>query len=193
MLFTTTVLGYLVTYGSLDWRIPYIMGILTNVILMALTAGRIWWSRRDARVLSESAFIRTYNTVIAIMYDPLLLSGIGVGSNLLLHRLDNTVFLAALPQIVNIAPTLIIVRVGLGRAFEDTARSEHGGKVFPRVRQNSLSTFVIRAPATSAIIDIRATREDENVSLPEHDERAYELRASSQGPSGAIGFGTEVP
>ncbi|KAJ7438565.1 hypothetical protein B0H11DRAFT_589180 [Mycena galericulata] len=200
MLFTATALGYLVTYevdvkpGSLDSRVPFIMSILTNVVLIALTAGRIWWIRRDARVLSESALIRTYNTVVAIILE----SGAIYCLTVLVYvicvsSVDNSplvlyVFPSAMLQIVNIAPALIIVRVGLGRAFEDTAGSEHG-----RVRRALLSTFGIQAPAPSAIIDIRPTREDENVSLSEHEKPAYELHASSQGPSGPIGFGTEVP
>ncbi|KAJ7480290.1 hypothetical protein B0H11DRAFT_2025631 [Mycena galericulata] len=203
MLFTTTVLGYLATYealverGGLDVRVPYILGILTNIILIALTAGRIWWIRRDARVLSESASIRIYNTVIAIILESgaiycftvlvYVICISSIDSPLMLN-----VFPAAMLQIVNIVPTLIIVRVGLGRGFEDTVVSEHGRKAFPRARRAPLSTFELQAPAPSSIIDIRAIREDENVSLSEHGKPDYELHSSSQGPSGQIGFGTEV-
>ncbi|KAJ7480297.1 hypothetical protein B0H11DRAFT_2280613 [Mycena galericulata] len=188
MLFATTVLGYLVSYeevlferGGLDVRVPYIMGILTNIILMALTAGRIWWIRRDARVLSESASVRTYNIVIAIILE----SGAIYCFTVLVYVICDSVssvgnsskisiLWAALPQIVNIAPTLIILRVGLGRAFEDTAGSEHGREAFPHAVRPPRSTLELQARAPSAIIDIRATREDDNVSLSEQDKRAYE-------------------
>ncbi|KAJ7480279.1 hypothetical protein B0H11DRAFT_1916020 [Mycena galericulata] len=166
------------------------MSILTNIILIALTAGRIWWIRRDARVLSESASIRIYNTVITIILESgaiycfsVLIFVIFVSS--VDNKMMLSVLRAAMPQIVNIAPALIIVRVGLGRAFEDTADSEHG-----RTRRAPLSTFNIQSLAPSVIIDIRATREGENVSLPDHEKRAYELHASFQ-PSGAIE--SEVP
>ncbi|KAJ7480294.1 hypothetical protein B0H11DRAFT_2280610 [Mycena galericulata] len=201
MLFTTTVLGYLTIYGdNLDYRVPSIMIILTNVILMALTAGRIWWIRRDARVLSESASIRTYNTVIAIILESGAVYCFSVLSFVISESVSNghsdlvnSVFRSALPQIVNIAPTIIIVRVGLGRALEGGTGSEHTRKAFPHARRAPLSTFEIQSPAPSAIIYIRGNREDKNVSFSEQEKRAYELHASSQGPSGAIGFGTEVP
>ncbi|KAJ7466677.1 hypothetical protein B0H11DRAFT_2239847 [Mycena galericulata] len=199
MLFATTVLGFLAIYeDSLNWRVPFIMNILTNIILMALTAGRIWWIRRDACVLSESAAIRAYNTVISIILESgaiycfsVLIFLICVSVSSVNNQLMTIVFLAAAMQ--NIASTLIIVRVGLGRAFEDTAGSEHGREAFPRAVRPPRSPFELQAPAPSAIIDIRATREVDNVSLSEQDKRAYELHPSSKGPFGAIGVDTEMP
>ncbi|KAJ7679392.1 major facilitator superfamily domain-containing protein [Mycena polygramma] len=91
MLIATTVLGFLLAYEDdlatpyhlhhripyvtpvaktlyhLDCRLPYLIVVATNVLLMGLTAGRIWWIRRDASLVLESAHVRRYNTAIAII------------------------------------------------------------------------------------------------------------------------------
>jgi hypothetical protein len=74
------------------YRLAFGMTILTNLMLMALTgtfsllachvslpttlislaAGRIWWIRRDVVAVIEPSVTRTYDTVIAMMYDDTL-------------------------------------------------------------------------------------------------------------------------
>jgi hypothetical protein len=56
----------------------------------------------------------------------------------------------------NIAPTLMIVRVGLGRTGHDTTE-EQGRRAseFPRARPAAASTFEVRR-VTSTVIDITA-------------------------------------
>jgi hypothetical protein len=74
------------------YRLAFGMMILTNLMLMALTgtfqfshamfslstmlislaAGRIWWIRRDVVAVLEPSVTRTYDTVIAMMYDDTL-------------------------------------------------------------------------------------------------------------------------
>ncbi|KAJ6463108.1 hypothetical protein DFH09DRAFT_1227578 [Mycena vulgaris] len=122
-LLVTTALGYFTAYQNdysttgpyFDSRIVFLMGVLTNVVLMTLTAGRIWWIRRDARVLLESASLRRYNTVIAIILESGAIYCLSIvlyvisysfrGTKLILL---NNFFDGAMPQIVNIAPVLII-------------------------------------------------------------------------------------
>ncbi|KAJ6496099.1 hypothetical protein C8R45DRAFT_1131882 [Mycena sanguinolenta] len=170
MLITTTVLGYLAAYEDdlvnpyfIDERIVYIMVLLTNILLLTLTAGRIWWIRRDAIIVLESDHVRKYDTVIATILESgaiycisiiLLLISISVSS-------DDTrtpvaqIFRSALPQIMNIAPTLIIVRVGLGHTAGDAASERR----LPRERPiaaarghggGSGSSFVINIGAQCA-------------------------------------------
>ncbi|KAJ6563289.1 hypothetical protein DFH09DRAFT_1158898 [Mycena vulgaris] len=122
-LLVTTALGYFTAYQNdysttgpyFDSRIAFLTGVLTNVMLMAMTAGRIWWIRRDARVLLESASLRRYNTVIAIILE----SGAIYCLSIVLYVISysfrdpssqplNNFFEGALPQIVNIAPVIII-------------------------------------------------------------------------------------
>ncbi|KAJ7859258.1 hypothetical protein B0H13DRAFT_2672346, partial [Mycena leptocephala] len=84
MLATCTVLGYVSTYEGLlehhlhpnflgpvlqAW-IPLTMTLLTNVVLAGLTAGRIWWARRELHAaLSESAITLRYNTAITMILE----------------------------------------------------------------------------------------------------------------------------
>ncbi|KAJ7664876.1 hypothetical protein B0H17DRAFT_1211140 [Mycena rosella] len=176
MTLTTTVLGYLAAYDDdyvragpyIDFRIAFIMSVLTNVLLMALTAGRIWWIQRAAWVLSESVCVRRYNTVIAIILESGAIYCVSVGAYMISVSVLNpqrfnpliTVFGGTVPQIMNIAPTLIVVRVGLGYA--------NGGKDTSSVstmqqRQTTrrISAGTVRCPANSVVIDIRAARDRE--------------------------------
>ncbi|KAJ6563358.1 hypothetical protein DFH09DRAFT_1159005 [Mycena vulgaris] len=118
--FTACQYGYSTTGPYFDPRIVFLMVILTNVMLMALTAGRIWWIHRDARILLESASLRRCNTVIAIILE----SGAIYCLSLVLYVISysfvdpkltplNRILEGALPQIVNIAPVLIITHYSL--------------------------------------------------------------------------------
>ncbi|KAF7328274.1 hypothetical protein MVEN_02386500 [Mycena venus] len=103
-----------------DFRLAFGMMILTNMTLMALTAGRIWWIRRDVVTVLEPAAARTYDTVIAMILESGAIYCISIILYLIavarLNRQDSlpaiAVFRAAIPQIMNIAPILILVRVG---------------------------------------------------------------------------------
>ncbi|KAJ7618896.1 hypothetical protein DFH06DRAFT_1342470 [Mycena polygramma] len=87
MLLSTAVVGYLtvnqdyrVAAHYLVFRVTGAMTLATNLLLMGLTAGRIWWIRRDACAVLDSAddatfphlhlHIKRYNTAIAIMHVP---------------------------------------------------------------------------------------------------------------------------
>ncbi|KAJ7862816.1 hypothetical protein B0H13DRAFT_2565987 [Mycena leptocephala] len=160
------VLGYLVACEDglipyqLDSRVPFVMAILTNMVLMGLTAGRIWWIRRDARIVLES--VHRYNTAIAVILESGAIYFLSMLFYLLAFSLlaENSpagaIFSAAVPQIMNIAPTLMIVRVGLGRTGHDTTE-EQGRRAseFPRARPAAASTFEVRR-VTSTVIDITA-------------------------------------
>ncbi|KAJ7618303.1 hypothetical protein DFH06DRAFT_1306651 [Mycena polygramma] len=185
MLFTTAALGYSADYGDIvssafyiDVRVPLAAGLATNVVLLGLTAGRIWWIRRDACVL-ESAFLKRYNTAIAIVLESGAIYCIGTvlfivagptvtQATLSPHHLVSgstspiaAIFEASLPQILNIVPMLTIVRVGLGRSIGDSA-PQHGRQGVPRAR-------VARCPerglggvaASSVVIDIGTVRDCE--------------------------------
>ncbi|KAJ7194479.1 hypothetical protein B0H12DRAFT_1226792 [Mycena haematopus] len=127
LLLTTTVLGYLSAYEDdlvspyfIDDRVIFVMVIVTNVVLMTLTAGRIWWIRRDAIIVLESAYVRKYDTVVAIILESGAIYCFSIIIFLIsvsVSKSDNApitqIFRSSLPQIMNIAPTLIIVRVGM--------------------------------------------------------------------------------
>ncbi|KAJ7827413.1 hypothetical protein B0H13DRAFT_2680435, partial [Mycena leptocephala] len=116
---------------KLDYRLAFGMMVLTNVMLMALTAGRIWWIRRDVVAVLEPSVTRTYDTVIAMILESGAIYCISIIVYLIavvrLNKLDSSpaisVFRATIPQIMNIAPILIIVRVGSERSAGDESSS----------------------------------------------------------------------
>ncbi|KAJ6483286.1 hypothetical protein C8R45DRAFT_1099562 [Mycena sanguinolenta] len=98
-----------------------VFSVLTNIVLMALTAGRIWWISRGARMIMGHAVVKQYRAVIAMILESgvlyvtpgiifLILTGVQSSSS--------RVLFAMLAQIVGIAPTIILVRVGMGNSVD---------------------------------------------------------------------------
>ncbi|KAJ7257118.1 hypothetical protein C8J57DRAFT_1343762 [Mycena rebaudengoi] len=142
-LIVTTVIGsvgapHRDAIGGVDdiyYRLAFGMIILTNLTLMSLTAGRIWWIRRDIVTVLEPSVTRTYDTVIAMILESGAIYCISIILYLIatvhLNRQDSlpaiSVLKAVIPQIMNIAPTMIIVRVGSGRSVcDETGIAIHG-------------------------------------------------------------------
>ncbi|KAJ7723082.1 hypothetical protein B0H16DRAFT_1599489 [Mycena metata] len=168
MLIVSTVLGYIAVIGDdyidttlrLDARWALGMIFLTNVLLMILTAGRIWWIRRDAALVLDPAYIRKYDTVIALILESGALYCLTIILYLIfvpLHPSETStvVIRAIMPQVMNIAPTLIIVRVGLDKGAKDTA-SDRTPRMSPPPRRAVTrgNTFNDEAPTPSFVIDI---------------------------------------
>ncbi|KAJ7208263.1 hypothetical protein GGX14DRAFT_395919 [Mycena pura] len=197
-LMVSAVLGFLCAYENghsgnihVDFRVVLGMVLLTNVVLMALTAGRIWSIRREVTGVLEPSIVRTYNTVIAIMQAPpshslgqimtvsfvRLESGALYCISMVMYLVSVSVleaeyfgltmwhrkaphpvlgiFRAAIPQIMNIAPTLVIVRVVLRLNVDNAAASSN--------RRTSKSSFGVRpssfhirepSPSSTEIISI---------------------------------------
>ncbi|KAJ6590485.1 hypothetical protein DFH09DRAFT_1139472, partial [Mycena vulgaris] len=133
-IFATVVVGCISVVGLdvdsepyIDARIPISIGTGTNVILVCLTAGRIWYIRHEAHIVNGNTFRKRYDTAVAMILE----SG---GIYCLLGILEIIVrsFMSAkdpsdyqvliiggviggmVSQGVNIVPTLILVRVGMG-------------------------------------------------------------------------------
>ncbi|KAJ6562325.1 hypothetical protein B0H19DRAFT_1259910 [Mycena capillaripes] len=118
----------------INWLFPLavVFSVLTNVMLMALTAGRIWWIARGARVIMGPAVVKQYRTVAAMILEsgalyctPGILYLILLG----IRRSSTQVIFAALAQIVGIAPTIIVVRVGLGSSVDSVDSFRAGPSV----------------------------------------------------------------
>ncbi|KAJ7870431.1 hypothetical protein B0H13DRAFT_2350390 [Mycena leptocephala] len=137
-LVSSTVMGFVGAFRPDDpsrsddtyYRLAFGMTILTNLMLMALTAGRIWWIRRDVVAVIEPSVTRTYDTVIAMILESGAIYCVSIILYLALASLNKlvsspviSVFRAAVPQIMNIAPILIIARVGSGRSVGDETSS----------------------------------------------------------------------
>ncbi|KAJ7700303.1 hypothetical protein B0H16DRAFT_1642870 [Mycena metata] len=100
-----------------------ILATITNLCLMILTAGRIWWIRREAlRLAAHAKLIDRYTTVIAMIFESGALYFIPAVSIIVVAERDIPFeVLGGLGKyLLNIIPTLIIVRVGLGRSIQYT-------------------------------------------------------------------------
>ncbi|KAF7336385.1 hypothetical protein MVEN_02187100 [Mycena venus] len=122
-IFTTCSFNDFLEVLIIDVRVPYIMAGATNVILMCLTAGRIWYMSREARNVHGKAFRRRYHTAIAMILESgalycLVLLLYIISISLVWESDAVTVFRGVcnglLGQMINIIPTLIFVRVGMG-------------------------------------------------------------------------------
>ncbi|KAF8217637.1 hypothetical protein K438DRAFT_1746935 [Mycena galopus ATCC 62051] len=132
MLAATTILGYVTTIrdnyqykSTINPAIAFAMTVATNIILTALTAGRMWWVGREVRVASTLPGARNYNTAVVMIlesgaiYSLCVIAYVISGAFLTTPAvIINNVLTGALFQIVNIVPTLIAVRVGFRRGLE---------------------------------------------------------------------------
>ncbi|KAF8816460.1 hypothetical protein BYT27DRAFT_7184006 [Phlegmacium glaucopus] len=125
LLIAGTACGY-VFEGSEHRRFSFAWIYLTltlilNVILTALTAARIGWFARNARLILGQSLLQRYNATIAILIESGLLYSLYIGLDLAMlnNKVGHIILDAGLIQIVGIMPTLIIVQVGLGRAVHD--------------------------------------------------------------------------
>ncbi|TFK60942.1 hypothetical protein BDN72DRAFT_490310 [Pluteus cervinus] len=145
---------YVLVYG---WIVVY-----TNVYLTAMTAGRIWWVVRKARESIHARQVKRYRLIImAIIESGAIYSGCILAT--LVATGSYALFITSIyGKIVCIMPALIVVQLGLGRAFNISPRS---------TRLSTLSTSMAQ-PSTrmSTMLDtlsgpvVMATRTNEEPS-----------------------------
>ncbi|KAF7292523.1 hypothetical protein MKEN_01476700 [Mycena kentingensis (nom. inval.)] len=129
----------------INWIFPLavVFSMLTNTMLMALTAGRIWWIARGAAMIMGPTVDRQYRTVVAMILESGALYVTPALLYLILYaaeRASTQIIFATLAQIVGIAPTIIVVRVGLGSSITSPRDVEE-------------SVMDIRAPNSDASVD----------------------------------------
>ncbi|KAF7324548.1 hypothetical protein MKEN_00496000 [Mycena kentingensis (nom. inval.)] len=171
MLLATTIYNYTASIANdspslvlgkiLDLRYGLILSMLTNIVLMLLTAGRIWWARRQlSSVLQDPELDRRYNTAIAMVIE----SGALYCINVLVVVIAETVaparnevvtevFWGSLSQIMNIAPLLIIVRVGMGRTNEESANKSLYSRSL-HFRTENRSTVMSQRPLSGRSVSL---------------------------------------
>ncbi|KAJ7767663.1 hypothetical protein B0H16DRAFT_334878 [Mycena metata] len=116
------------------FKISILLSICTTVILMVLTAGRIWWIARTARTLLGPRVISKYHTACAMILESGAIYCVGaIAFATIGFTLDQVYWTtgAILGQLVGIAPTIIAVRVGLGHSVSSVESFEgvkQGGK-----------------------------------------------------------------
>ncbi|KAJ7455944.1 hypothetical protein B0H11DRAFT_1965412 [Mycena galericulata] len=134
MLLLTTVLSYISAYEgdypsaagpAIDLRIGFALGVLTNLVLVGLTAGRIWHTRGKARQLMKNEVVRRYTTATAMILESGAIVCAWVVVYVILRSLSPPtvwrIFRGGLAQMLNIVPILIVVRVGLQQSLQTTA------------------------------------------------------------------------
>ncbi|KAF8188215.1 hypothetical protein K438DRAFT_1834050 [Mycena galopus ATCC 62051] len=106
----------------------YTIGAATNLTLVAFTAGRIWLKRRDAIHIDTNSTLRNrYSTVIAMIVESgalycffaILCAITSQFKESAIGHITFDVIASALAQLMNILPTLIIVRAGMGHNIQD--------------------------------------------------------------------------
>lgn len=102
-----------------------------NIVVTALNATRIWWMAREARkVLGPSLARRYYSAMAIIIESGAIYSVYVLVDQVLKATVNKNLFIldAGLVQVVAIAPTLIIVQVGLGRQARDLESTIQTGR-----------------------------------------------------------------
>ncbi|KAJ7453266.1 hypothetical protein B0H11DRAFT_2245506 [Mycena galericulata] len=117
-----------------DTPIPFSLALVTNFVLLGLTAGKIWIKGRQTTILLGVQAGRRYNRTLEIMRSSLLYF-----VNVLVYLIASVtqpfglvsgVAWGALPQVVNIVPLMIMFRVGIARNSgeqEGNLRTFYGG------------------------------------------------------------------
>ncbi|KAJ7843491.1 hypothetical protein B0H13DRAFT_2097544 [Mycena leptocephala] len=137
LILSTLVAGLYGTFGisGAGTPIPYSLALVTNFVLLALTAGRIWRKGRQATVVLGVEAGRRYNKTLEIICESSLLYFIGVLIYLITSLtqeptapLTNLAW-GSIAQVVNIVPMMIIVRVGMARnsGEQENSHTFYGG------------------------------------------------------------------
>ncbi|KAJ7155619.1 hypothetical protein C8R46DRAFT_1356096 [Mycena filopes] len=116
LLIITTVFGVI---PALPSNPLFIFSLATNILVTALTVGRIWWIARKGRAYLQADAQRRYSSSAAILIESGALYSATVLAYLIMTTIPSARILLQLvfqmlTQIMGIAPTLIIVRVGMG-------------------------------------------------------------------------------
>ncbi|KAF8188217.1 hypothetical protein K438DRAFT_1834054 [Mycena galopus ATCC 62051] len=122
------------------FTVGYSMAAATNLTLVAFTAGRIWLKRRDAiHIDTDSPLKNRYRTVLAMIVESGALYSLFAILGAVTSQFEQSangdvvhnVISAASAQGMNILPTLIIVRAGMGRNIQDRIESSRAPRRTP--------------------------------------------------------------
>lgn len=106
------------------------LALAHNILVTALIATRIWWMARQARKILGPTLARRYYSAMVIIIESGAIYSLYVLADEVVKTINpNILFLdAGLTQITTIAPTLIIVKVGLGRQAHDLETTIQTGR-----------------------------------------------------------------
>ncbi|KAJ6460199.1 hypothetical protein C8R45DRAFT_1081186 [Mycena sanguinolenta] len=123
LLIASTACGFDV---FLDPTPQFAVILVTNFLVTGLTAGRIWWISHHGRAYLGEAAQKRYAFAILLTVESGLLYSATILAFLIVISIPSLAYtleeplLQIVTQVTGIAPTLIIVRVGMGVAAEDS-------------------------------------------------------------------------
>ncbi|KAJ7164250.1 hypothetical protein C8R46DRAFT_1099089 [Mycena filopes] len=135
---TTFALGLWGTFITVDTSAPFVMALVTNLMLLVLSAGRIWRKGRQASVVLGPEQRRRYNSTVEIICESSLLYLLNVTVYTVASIVEKknpysapvtALSWGSLAQVVNIVPMMIMVRVGIAKSLRepDPPRVFYGG------------------------------------------------------------------
>ncbi|KAJ7615937.1 hypothetical protein FB45DRAFT_1064125 [Roridomyces roridus] len=142
---------------TIDPRIVFVLTLFTNFSLMSLTAGRIWWVTRQQRAVLGPEFMPPYNAAMAIILESGVVYCAGLNLQVVALTIQNSqaipVYLTqgAATQLVSIAPTLIVVRVGMGHTTPTTRLTCTGNTTGVDVRRPKSIRFARMGQTTTTV------------------------------------------
>ncbi|KAJ7141759.1 hypothetical protein C8R43DRAFT_1017143 [Mycena crocata] len=125
LILATLITGYYYTFAAVDaTTIPYALALVTNLVLLGLTAGRIWRKGRQASIMMGVNAGRRYNMTLEVICESSFLFVVVVFTYIIsavtavspFAPLTNLAW-GALAQVINIVPMMIFVRVGIAKDF----------------------------------------------------------------------------
>ncbi|KAA1472231.1 hypothetical protein DENSPDRAFT_838436 [Dentipellis sp. KUC8613] len=169
----------------------YALALSTTVLTTALIAGRIWWS---SRILQRSSgTIRgVYKSAITILVESGAIYSSGLIIALIVRQTTSKywgIFSSSVSPLLGIAPTLIIVRVGMGRSFDTTDASVVDSTPIPKT--GPVSSAIVfaagrsRPPPTEPAIETHFTVpigqvfDGDSIDLLDEAEKKLFLKSSN--------------
>ncbi|KIK65226.1 hypothetical protein GYMLUDRAFT_39588 [Collybiopsis luxurians FD-317 M1] len=101
-----------------------VVNLFTNVLLTCMIGGRIWWIRQKVtRTMGNDVLFQRYNSALAIFLESGMIYPVVILISLIVVLAVPLVIniFPILIQVVSIAPTLILVRSGLGTSTENSS------------------------------------------------------------------------
>ncbi|TFY59873.1 hypothetical protein EVG20_g7627 [Dentipellis fragilis] len=101
----------------------YALALGTTVVTTMLTAGRIWWVSKELKRNLKADAGHMYRSAIVMIVESGAIYSSGVLISLIVNQTApnyESISAFAIGPLIGIAPTLIIVRVGMGHSFEET-------------------------------------------------------------------------
>lgn len=146
-----------------------------NIIVTAATAGRIFWVSRIARPILRPGHIQRYNTIISILVESAVVYSTCIFIYLVFSKYSSSlyklIFASIVMRIVAIMPTLMIVRVGLGKGLDDEGRDD----VDARERQAQPTSVVF-----DSIVSVQSSiHEADTGKSPSRDPDTFLLEETS--------------